>query len=221
MPARRAGRVVAAACAVALALAGCSGDDDDAGATTTPTTPAVTEPPATTAPVATTAPPTTPPTTEPTPTTLDEEALKAQIAEDFLRAEQEREDLLRNPTLDNLEERVGTQIAAPGSTNYIELVEFVRGMVERGERVVPGTPDYSEVTVESVELIDETHAVVTACYVLNSARIDPSGKALEGTGVLVALRTQQPVDRTDHGWLPSEATIGLQSAQGATTCPPE
>lgn len=220
MPTRRAGRVVAAACAVALALAGCS-DDDDAGATTTPTTPAVTEPPATTAPVATTDPPTTPPTTEPTPTTLDEEALKAQIAEDFLRAEQEREDLLRNPTLENLEERAA-RIAVPGSEQYEDLVHFVRGLVERGERAVPGTPDYSDVTVENVALPtgpDRTRATVTVCDVSNQAIARSDGSIVPGTDDLIALRSEQPVELTSNGWLPGEPGTPIAGQRGATSCP--
>lgn len=208
--------------AVALALTACSdGDDDTDPGTTPPPTAATTEPPATTTPVATTEP--AAPTTSPAPpTTVDEETLKAQIAEDFLRAEQEREDLLRNPTLDGLEERAA-RIAVPGSEQYTTLVEFVTQLVDRGERAVAGEPDHSDVVVEVVEL-DESSAdiaTITFCSVTNQGIVRADGSLVPGTDDLIAIRIQQTVERTAKGWLPGPTGLTLAGARGATSCPDE
>jgi hypothetical protein len=59
-------------------------------------------------------------------TTISEDQLKAQITEDYLRAEQALEDLSRTPTPDGLEERVAT-IAVPGSALHSEIVGSAAG----------------------------------------------------------------------------------------------
>jgi len=203
------------------ALAACTGDDDtEAG--TSATVP-VTEPTASATDPTTTASTSSTTSTTAAPTTaVDLQALKAQIAEDYLRSEQAREDLNRNPTVDNLEARVAT-ITALGSENYHALVDFVRGMVERGERAMPGEPDYSEVLVESVELVDGTssgQATVIACQVTNQVIVAPDGSIVPRTEGLIAVRVSQPVALTDRGWLPSAAGTTLQGQEGATSCPP-
>ncbi len=139
--------------------AGCSGDDDDAADATTVAvaiagpvaerTSPPTQPPTTPAP--TTATPTTPPA--PPTTAVDLEALKAQIKADYERSWQVLAQLTESPTLDNFDATLA-QIAVPGSENYNALKEFVTGMVQRGEHVVRGTPDYFSITVEVVELSD-------------------------------------------------------------------
>ena len=100
--------------------------------TTTP----VTTPPTPPSTAAATTESTTPPvvTVAPTPT-VDVEALKAEIAAAFIRGEELRDQLLRNPTLDGLEDRVG-DIAVPGSPSDVSLLDGVRSMVEAGERRV-------------------------------------------------------------------------------------
>lgn len=214
---RRSGVLVAAV--IALAATGCNGDDDTTDATTTPPPDTSAVPPTTEAPPTTES--TTTSTTEPaTTTTVDIESLKAQIAEDYLRAEEAREVLVRNPTLENLESRVGA-ITVPGSSSYESLLAFVRGMVERGERVVPGQPDYSEFTVESVNVTDLNSgtAELTVCLVTNEARVGLDGQPLDGTGVLKAGRLLQPVSRTADGWLVDEQPTVLSVTEGVTECP--
>ncbi len=82
------------------------------------TTVPATEAPATTASPATTESTTT--TVEATTTTVDVEALKAQIAADYLRSWELRRELTANPTLDGLDEQLA-QISAPGSEDYATL----------------------------------------------------------------------------------------------------
>lgn len=206
--------------AVALALTACSdGDDDTDPGTTPPPTAATTEPPATTTPVATTEP--AAPTTSPAPpTTVDEETLKAQIAEDFVATEQAREDLTRNPTEDDLDGRV-QEVAAPGSTSFDRLRDFVRELVATEERIVPGSPDYSEVVeVESVELVSESQALVTACLVSNQVRAPRSAPVPATNTRLQAARIEQPMTWTPSGWRQSGDPAGLTIEEDVTSCSP-
>jgi hypothetical protein len=178
--------------------------------------------------VATTAPPTTPPSTTPPPTTraptttLTDDELKAQIAADYMRSSELLDELASNPTLDGLDERLA-QIAAPGSVAAEDLRAFIVGMVERGERVINGAPDYSTVEVESVEFVGATpyiEATVTYCLVTNRIRIDSAGMPQPGTGGLIASREFQTVQPTPNGWLPSSRITEIWGEVGASECPP-
>ena len=124
------------------------------------------QPPETTESPATTESTTT--TVEPTTTTVDVEALKAEIAADYLRSWELRRELTANPTLDGLDEKLA-QISAPGSEDYDNASELrSTSWSRRGERVVAGTPDEFRIDVESVELVGEPphqEAVVTICFV--------------------------------------------------------
>ncbi len=153
-----------------VAAAACSDDDDGQGGNTTgvtelpPTTtgttsvattsaPATTAPPPTTDPPTTSAPPTTstPPTTEP----VDEEALKAQIADDYERAFYRRWQMLENPRLRNLEARAAEVAVVRFARVRRVRVDGSRELVALGDAVVPNDPDLLAVTVESVELVGE------------------------------------------------------------------
>jgi hypothetical protein len=201
-----------------LALVGCTGDDDAADDTTTTSAPAVSSAPATDPP--TTTAPTTTTTTVATPTTPSVEDLKAQIAADYERAAELRDELTRNPTLDGLEEKAAL-ISAPGSPDYTAMVTLIQEMVERGERIVPGEPDLNTTTVELVELSTDSAdvATVTACEVFNDRRIGPNGETIGDTGILSALRIRQQVQRTPNGWLPASAYEPLAGAEEVTECP--
>ena len=129
--------------------------DTTLAATTDPATP--TAPPSTTA-IATA--PTTPPLSE-----LD--ALKAEIAADYVESEIRINELTLTPNPRGHRDP-GATATAPGSPAYNGLVSLIREMVAKGERVIPGDPPYAETTVELVE-IDEPAAdmaIVTACRVL-------------------------------------------------------
>lgn len=230
---RRAAAVLATL-ALPLAAAACdSGGDDDAdgdgtAVDTAPTTPASTPPPPTTDPPTTPPPsteraPTTPPstqpeTTEPPSTTIDEEALKAKIAEDLVESHRLILRLVEDPSLDRLEERVAEAVA-PGE--YFEiLVSRVEELVILGDRLQPGDPPIQSYAVEDV-VIDPTNpdaAVATVCDVSNSRQVTPGAGPIgedvvvEGTQGLVARRYEQHVVLTDIGWRPDDfqdVMIGL------------
>ena len=210
--------------AATLLAVGCSDDDDSdsTGAATTPP-PESTTAPTTDAPATTDEPTTTVATTTVAPTTtLDVEALKAQIAADYERSAELLDELVSNPTVDGLDEKLA-MIMTPGTEPYEGVREFVVAMVERGERVVNGVPDHSSTTVENVELVGEppyTEAIVTSCAVTNRARVDSQGIIQEGTGILVAIRNRGNVQLTPNGWLPSSLLTGLEQGEGLTACPP-
>ena len=221
---REAMRRLGVLLAVTLAVAACT-NDDDADETTVPaTTPSSTESPTTDAPTTTDARTTTEATTTtaaPT-TTVDVEALKAQIAADYERSAELLDELVSSPTLEGLDER-SALIMAPDTEAFNGVKEFVQGMVERGEHVVNGEPDYSTTTVEGVELVGSppyTQAVVTSCVVTNRARVDSQGIVQEGTGILGAIREQSDVALTANGWLPSSSLTSLGEVVGGTECPP-
>lgn len=197
---------------------GCSGDDD--AVTTLPTDPPTV---ATTAATAAESPTTPEPaTTPPPPPTLAPlDALKEQIAADYVRSSEATDALTRNPTLENLE-AVAATIRAPGSTSYQGLIDLINDLVATGDRFVAGEPDYSEARVEQVEIDDvgAAEATVVACYVFNDSRINPAGQPVGDTGVLSAARVRQRVQHTPNGWLPSSAFTLLEAAEEVTECPP-
>ncbi len=146
-PRRRGTRTLTAVVSAALATAavGCS-SGDDGGAETTSVTPApTTTQPRVTTTVAqattTTGPtePTEPPTTETAPPTTTEADLEAQIAADYVRSWELRNELTSNPTLENLDARVA-EIAAPGTPEFDSLKAFVEELVALGERTAPDEP---------------------------------------------------------------------------------
>jgi hypothetical protein len=206
---------------VTVVGASCSGDDDAAPTTTqtTVTTPATTAAPPTTAPPATD--PATTSTLVATTSTDDVDALKAEVAAAFLNTEQLREDLSRAPTLDGLADKLA-MIAVPGSPAYAGYDNFVHDLVGKGQRIAPGSPDWSESRVESVELSGDPSdgkAVVTACIVDNQARVGPDGSVVEGSGQLTAGRVKVPMQRMASGWLQTDYVTGVAIAEGVSECP--
>lgn len=210
------------ALALAGAMVGCSGDDADDTSTATTAAPTMSSTPATESPPTTAAPTTTAvPTTPAPPTTPSPEALQAQIAADYVRAAELRDELTRNPTLDGLEDKAA-RISAPGSPDYESLVTFIEELVERGERIAPGVPDLNTTTVERVELSADSPdvATVTVCEVFNDRRVGPTGEDVsDDTGILSAIRIRRQVQRTAHGWLPASPFEPLSAAEEVTTCP--
>ena len=59
---------------------------------------------------------------------MDVEALKAEIAADYLRSWELRRELTENPTLEGLDEKLA-QISAPGSEDYANLQNLVVELV--------------------------------------------------------------------------------------------
>ncbi len=177
--------IVSAAIATAATIAACSSDEGGSPATTAPQAVTTTQPPATTTTVAsttTTTPPTEPtdpPTTETAPPTTTEADLEAQIAADYVRSWELRNELTSNPTLDNLDARVA-EIAAPGTEEF-DFTEGVRrgvGLARRAHRAK--RPGHFSVTVEDVVLDGRRTALqtsVTVCYIDNRLRVDSAGRA--------------------------------------------
>ena len=206
---------------LAVGFAACGDDDDSAPTTILP--PVTTD--ATT--VASTAPPTTESTTTttttlPPTTTVDVEAIKAQVAADYLKTAQAVEDLLRNPTLDNLDARLA-EIAVPGSPSFTGIQATVQDDVSKGQHVAPGSPDYSDSSVESVEIVGdpaEGRAVVTVCLVTNSILVDSNGQKVGGTSAVTAAKFTQPMQRTTDGWRQSDEGTRVSIQENATTCAP-
>jgi hypothetical protein len=227
-----------------LMAVGCSDDDARGGSTTVVTEPpattettavATTSAPATTATPTTSDPPTTtasPVTTTAPPTTapVDEEALKAQIADDYERAFYRGYAMARNPRLRNLENRAA-RVLVPNSPAFDSFVARIEELVALGDAVVPSDPDLLAVTVEQVELVGEPpyrRAIVTACEVDNRKQVNlsensPTGESIPvaGTGGLQVIRFEEPVRRTVNGWLRHRSPRkGIGFEQGETTCPP-
>jgi hypothetical protein len=228
--------IAVGALGLTLTAAACDDGDPDADVATTATPPAppsmpttATSTPPTTAPtvVPNTDPPTTPATTtstQPPPTTIDEEALKAEIAEDFVASLQRLAELTGEPNADVLEERIA-QIAAPGEYRD-ELSTYVTGLAEAGQHVRLGNPPVFEVTVEQVAVIGPSEAEVQFCWAQNGQVVQP-GAASGGTELtispptLTAIRDRETVVRTVHGWLQSTSdgrAMGI--FEGSAICPP-
>jgi hypothetical protein len=169
-------------------------------------------------------------TTSPTTAPVDEEALKAQIADDYERAFYQSYEMLGNPRLRNLEARAATVFAA-GSPAFDRFVTIIEELVAVGDEWVPNDPDLLSVDVENVEFVGSPpyrRAVVTACEVTNRKRVTPAENSptgeeilVAGTGQLLVTRFEQPVRRTPNGWLvystEPEATL---FDNGEMTCPP-
>lgn len=221
---------------VALGAAACdNGDDGGAGDVDTSTmAPVVAStsapPPPDTAPPATT-PPSPPPaktepastaTTTPPSTTIDEEALKSQIAEDFIAALDRLRQLTEQPPSTGIEQHV-SQIAAPG-TYQDEIVGYVSGLAEAGQRVVLGDPPVFEVTVEQVTLVDSGSADVQFCWTQNGQVVEPGAgpggsDRIVTPGALTAVRDRERVVLTDQGWL-QESSDGraIEIFEGSDSC---
>jgi hypothetical protein len=204
------------AAALVLVAAACNGDDDDDAVETSVTT-ATTPAPTTEATATSTTTTTT--TTEPTTTTLSEDELKAQITADYLRAEQALEDLSRNPPSEGLDERVAAAVVS-GSALHSEIVANLSDDVARGERVIAGDPDYSDVLVEAVQLTGDGTAEVTACVITNEIPVDAAGQPLDSANPLLAARVRQPMQRTDQGWLLASNRIRVDIREGVPSCAP-
>ncbi len=223
--------LVAGAALVAFVSTACSGDDDAATTTTTPvvtTSVAPSTTAATTAPTVTTAPPTT---TEPTSTTSPEDALKAQIAADYVASTDRYFELVNQPSLDGLEERAA-HVAAPGSPYYDVVIAKLQQLVTLGDRIVPNDPPIRKVIVEHVELVGPppySKADITVCAVDNGLQVTPpehtpdSQQVIEGgTGELLATRSKQEVWQTTQGWLPTlKFDDADQAWTGVDSCPAE
>jgi hypothetical protein len=221
-----------------LALCAVAACDDGDDATTTSTDPAVTEPTATapSEPTATTDEPTAPPTTEPStttapgPTTSPEDALRAEIAADYLEASDRYFELVNQPSLDNLAERAKAA-AADGSEYYATVVAEVEDLVRLGDRIVPNDPDIRRIDIEAVELAGAepwSEALVTVCLVTNAKQVTPPENSPNGqetltlgTGELVAIRQQELVVLTEQGWLPTQAAVEAMGIwEGSEQCGP-
>jgi hypothetical protein len=222
---------------------GCSDDDARGGSTTVVTEPltttettavATTSAPATTATPTTSDPPTTtaspvPTTTPPTRAPVDEEALKAQIADDYERAFYRAYRMLEQPRLRNLEVRAA-EVLASGSPAFDVFVARVRELVALGDAVVPNDPDLLSASVEHVEFVGEApyrRANVTVCEVTNRKQVtlrenSPSGEQIEvaGSGELLVTRFEEPVRLTLNGWLRYRTPREGMGFPGETTCPP-
>lgn len=208
---------------VTMAVACDSGGDDEAEPTI-PTAPETTTPETTTARPDTTSPPTTEATTTvaTVPPTTTEDDLKAQIAADYVRSWELREEIALNPTLDNLDARVA-EIAAVGTPEFDALRVFVEELVATGERVVPNEPDVFTVTVKGVTLLGSTpykEADVLVCYVDNRVRVDAAGQSTGASGELFANQGSDSVSLTDLGWLPDGDYRITWTGLGVTECPP-
>ena len=77
-------------------------------------------------------------TTETAPPTTTEADLEAQIAADYVRSRELRNELTSNPTLENLDARVA-EIAAVGTQEFDSLKAFVEELVALGERTARAT----------------------------------------------------------------------------------
>jgi hypothetical protein len=217
-----------------VVLAGACSDDDDSADTVAPTPPptAATATGAPTTAVETTealtttseAPTATTTTTVP-PTTESVDDLKAQIAADYVAARERARAITAEPSLRRLRARAAR--AATGEALDI-LVQHVRGLVEREERVVPGEPPVQVAIVEKVEIasLDATSATVTACIADNSRVVLPADESpigsdvFTGDGALVAERLVEPVTLTANGWLPSAARVDVVGSwEGSDSCP--
>ena len=174
-----------------------------------------------------TAPSTVAPLT--TTTVLAADALKAQIATDYVKANGLEAGLKAAPTLDGLEARA-VEIAPEGSDNYASLIAFVQGLVKVGDVVRANDKDpVHTVTVESVELVGSapyTSAIATVCEVDNSVRVNtadrsPTGQDVPvfGTGKLRATRVRVSVVSTPQGWLPPGLPESGSTYEGVTSCP--
>jgi hypothetical protein len=208
------------AAALMLVAAACNGDDDDDAVESS--VPATTAAPETSQPPETTgAPATTSTTVETTTTTLDVEALKAQIAEDYLRSWQLRRELTANPTLDGLDEKLA-QISAPESESSTNLRVLIEELVTVGERVELADPTRNRIDVEGVELVGSdpvSEAVVTVCYVRDLVRRSTTGEIVSESGLL-ASRSREHVVRTPNGWLPDTGFEDVWEGLEVTECPP-
>jgi hypothetical protein len=220
-----------------LTAAACDDGDPEADGSTTATPPAPPSPPTTatstpptTAPsvVANTDPPTTtaPATSTRAPaTTIDEEALKAEIAEDFVASLERLADLTGEPNADVLDERIA-QIAAPGEYRE-ELSTYVTGLAEAGQHVRLGDPPVFEVTVEQVAVIGPFEAEVQFCWAQNGQVVQPGAESGDteltvSPPTLTAVRDRETVVRTAHGWLQSTSDgRALGIFEGSAVCPPE
>lgn len=230
---RRLTRATLVAAALTTVAAGCSsgGSEDETEpsttnppstvpVTTTTVAPTTTTEPAPTTTVPESTEPTDPPTTPATaPPTTTEEALKAQIAADYVRSWELRNELTSNPTLDNLDARVA-EIAAVGTPEFDSLKAFVEELVAIGERTAPGDPDIFSVTVEDVTIDSSFQAKVTVCYVDNRLRLNSAGEPTGEFDELIALRGLDTVFSTDSGWLPADQIEISWSSIGVTSCPP-
>ena len=181
---------------------------------------------ATTEAVATTSPPTDPPTTPaptvPATTVPDVEAIKAQIAADYVRASALRDEWTRKP--DARRPVIGAQRRSrlPGALDYEGLVALIRELVERGERVVPGEPDLNAVTVgarrDLARRLD--HGDRRACIVFNDRRVGPTGETVGDTGIAErASGFDSRSSCTANGWLPASPYEVVPAREGVTTCP--
>lgn len=195
--------------------------------TTTTTLPRSLHVTTTASPVTTTSPATTTTATTPVPTTagptttLSESDVVAQVIFAWHYTEQLRENLITNPTLDNLDQRVA-EITEPGSQLAIDLETLIRDMVAKNERVVRGEPDYSGTTAESVELLGSppfTEAMVTYCTVTNVRRVDASGATVLNTDGLVAYRASNRMVLSPLGWVQADGSVFIWNADNATECP--
>lgn len=231
-----------ATAAFAVGLSACSDDDDPLSGVTDPattiaalptTTPTTTAPVTTLPPVTTTLPPTTvttvPPPTLVTGGTPDDEALAAQVAADYAAGLQRMRVLEAEPTLENLDARVG-EFAAPDSPFFTQIRDGVAGLVADGQVIVLNDPPIDTLTVEEVRFrgtAPYTTADVLACEGNNLKEITPAANSPTGSeevhadeGIL-ALRVWLVLVATPDGWKRyDDNTNFVKAFEGQATCDP-
>lgn len=232
-----------ATAAFAIGLVACSDDDDPLSGVTDPPTTIATLPtttPTTTAPVttlppvtATTLPPTTvttvPPPTLVTGGTPEDEALAAQVAADYAAGLQRMRVLEAEPTLENLDARVG-EFAAPDSPFFAQIKGVIEGLIAEGRIIKLDDPPVDAVTVEEVRFRGEapfTAADVLVCEGNNLQEITPAASSPTGSEIvhvdegILALRVWVVVEATPEGWKRyDDNTNFVDSYRGQATCDP-
>ncbi len=220
-------KTIAIVIGMLIVIAACDNSGSTRSTTTIATTaPTVTTPtstsPSTTAPVTAA---TTSTSTTTTTTVSVEDALKAQVAADYERANLRRYEIFQHPTLDNLDALVA-EVAVPGSERASAFKSFVEGLVAVGDVI---SVDVVKFTVEQVKLVGTgpyTEAVVTVCQVEQSKQITPAANSPTGSEIVTggseiheAFRTDEPLRLTDQGWRPYQNRLDVTRFQGADSCP--
>lgn len=228
---------------LAAAVAACAGDDGgsetlppditDATTTTTATSTVLSRPPSTTAPpTTTTAPTTTPPTTTGTPPPIETLVPTDPDAEDvfivgqqYLAGRQALRELLLNPTLDDLENRVAG-FAQPGSEYYELSLQAVRDLVASGLRFAPNDPSVNLATIEVVDFegsVPYQSAVLQTCDISNDLKVAADGSVAEPgfDGTFNTIRERFHVVLTDRGWVRDSRPIEVVGTyRGQDSCGP-
>ncbi|MFV0306882.1 MAG: hypothetical protein ACK5OX_03955 [Desertimonas sp.] len=250
---RRVRLLVVIGALVAVTAAACDGGESSTGSTAAGDTLSPATRPATTPPSDTASPPTESPAAASTSSTMAssitatipatsipatsstsqdqaDEALRQQIAADYIENFAEVDAIVANPSLDGLDARLA-EAFEPGSAAFVAVHDHVADLVATGDVVARNNPDLFSVTVESVELVGDrpfVDAVVVACEVDNRQRITPPENSptgqpvlVAGTGMLLVGRYREPMRLTDGGWITYQSPRQARGYEGVQTCPVE